>query len=228
MTGQIKTSDGGSLSYPESDQAGFPEAAIYTRISGSIDQNNPLGDQNASALDGSFSVSYLPAGTYDITIESLGYRPMTLPGVVITNASTHLGTLTLQKGPTLLATLASPTARASIRPAWEPPWRSPRIWRAFIFGQISSDANTGNITSIRFSGFELTPKIYSVLLFDNQNNIIAPPEGQSLTFTSNSDSIVKALTYQPSQPFCDRAFIAVGLQHEHQLLLQPAAAQPRR
>jgi len=201
LTGKIVTVDGGSLGYPESDQAGFPEAAIYTLLEGTIDQDNPLGDSNASALDGSFVISDLPAGTYDITVESLGYRPLKLTGIALTSTSKDLGTLTLQKGPSLKVTLAKPdgtsvnTSDVQFAVAATPDLGS------LIFGQIASDANTGNITSIQFSGFELSPQTYSVLLFDSQSNITSPPEGLNLTFTSNSDSLVKALTYQPSQPF---------------------------
>src|SRR5262249_30658110 len=71
---------------------------------------------------------------------------------------------------------------------------------SIIFGQINSDANTNNILSIKFAGFELSPKTYSVLLFDTHNNIIVPSEGKGLVFTSNTDSLSKSLVFQPTAP----------------------------
>src|SRR5262249_50776053 len=152
---------------------------------------NPLGDTSATALDGTFSIPYLPAGTYDITVESLGYRPAKITGVAIGSSSKDLGTITLQTGPSLNATLAIPDGSNVNTNDVRFAVAATADLGSIIFGQITSDAKTSNITSIQFSGFELSPKVYSVLLFDNQDNIITPPEGKSLVFTNNNDSIAK-------------------------------------
>ena len=182
------------------------------QVEGTVDADNPLGNESATALDGTFSIPYLPAGIYDITVESLGYRPLRVTGVNITNGSVSLGTLTLQKGPTLNGTLAKPDGSSVNTGNVNFAVAATSDLGSIIFGRIVSDANTGNITSIQFSGFELSPKVYSVLLFfsDPQNNIITPPEGRAISFTSNSDVMTKAFTYQPSQPFALTHILKVG------------------
>jgi hypothetical protein len=70
---------------------------------------------------------------------------------------------------------------------------------SLIFGQITSDDNTRTIRSLRFSGFE-DNKSYSVLLFDEKDNITSPSEGRNLIFVSSADSKSLSLTYQPSAP----------------------------
>jgi hypothetical protein len=206
LTGRVATIDGGSLGYPENDNAGFPVAAVYFRAQGTVNEDNPLGDVAATALDGTFSIPYIPAGIYDLTVESLGYRPLMLTGISITNASKDLGTLTLQKGPSLKAMLVKPDGSSVNTSDVQMAVAATADLGSIIFGQITSDSKTNNIASIQFSGFELTPKVYSVMLFDNQGNIVVPPEGKSLVFANNTDSVVKTLTYQPSAPF---AFIHI-------------------
>ena len=72
---------------------------------------------------------------------------------------------------------------------------------SIIFGQVNKDATTGNILSLKFSGFLTSPQVYNVLLFDKQNNITSPPEGANLVFVSSTEVITRALTYVPSPPF---------------------------
>jgi hypothetical protein len=200
FTGTIATSDNGPLSFPDGDQAGYPAAAIFVNLQGTNMADNPLGDENASNLSGSFTISNYPAGIYDLTIESLGYRPVKITGVTLTNALKNLGTITLQKGPALQTTLTKPDGSAvNTTDVHQAVAVTPDL-SSIIFGQINSDAQTNNILSIKFAGFELSPKTYNVLLFDTHDNIIVPVEGKSLTFAANSDSVVKALTFQPTAP----------------------------
>ena len=81
FTGKIVTADGGSLSFPESDQAGYPVAAVYLHLEGSTSDDNPLGQESATNLDGTFTIGDLVPGVYDITVESLGYQPYRATGL---------------------------------------------------------------------------------------------------------------------------------------------------
>ena len=202
ITGRILTADGESLSYPDGDQVGYPAAAIFLHLEGSTSDNNPLGQEYATALDGSFSIGDLVPGLYDVIVESLGYQPYKVTGVALTNGTTqNLAAITLQRGAELDATLARPdgslvnTGQVQTVVAVSPDLTS------IIFGQVNKDATTGNILSLKFSGFQVTPQTYNVLLFDNQNNITTPPEGRGLVFVSSSEVITRALTYEPSPPF---------------------------
>jgi len=202
FTGRIITVDGGSLSFPDSKQLGFPAAAIFLHLQGDTSEDNPLGIEIATNLDGSFTFGQLVAGVYDLTVESLGYQPYKLIGLTLSNGATqNLGTITLQRGAELDATLARPdgslvnTGQVQTVVAVSPDLSS------IIFGQVNEDANTGNILSIKFSGFLTSPQTYNVLLFDDQNNITTPPEGRGLVFISSSDVISRSLTYEPSAPF---------------------------
>jgi hypothetical protein len=99
LTGTVVTGDGGALSYPEDKNSGFPVAAVYLRAQGSQlgQDDNPLGNiTEATGLDGRFTVSHLVAGTYVVTIESLGYRP--IQRVVTIDGTADFGTATLQRG----------------------------------------------------------------------------------------------------------------------------------
>ncbi len=202
LAGQIVTADAGSLSYPDGDQIGYPAAAIFLHLEGSTSDDNPLGQDYATALNGSFTIGELVPGLYDITVESLGYQPYKVTAISVANgAIQNLGTITLQRGAELDATLAKPdgslvnTGQVQTVVAVSPDLTN------IIFGQVNKDATTGNILSIKFSGFQLTPQTYNILLFDQQNNITTPPEGRNLVFVSSSDVITRALTYEPSPPF---------------------------
>jgi len=202
FTGKVVTVDGGTLSFPDGDQVGYPAAAVYLHLEGSTSDDNPLGMENATALDGSFAAGDLVAGLYDVTIESLGYQPYRLTGVALSKgASQSLGTITLPKGAELDTTLTKPdgtlvnTGQVQTAVGVSPDLTS------IIFGQVAKDASTGNILAIKFSGFQLSPQIYNILLFDDQNNITTPPEGRGLVFTSSAAVMSRALTYEPSAPF---------------------------
>jgi len=202
LTGMIVTADGGALSYPEDPYQGYPAAAIYLHREGYVSSNdNPLGEiTEMTGLDGRFRIINLVAGTYDVTLMSLNYRPVRMTVQVKDAQAFDLGTVTFQKGPVLLATLKMPdgspvtTSNVNFAAAVTADFSS------MVFGQINSDANTQNILSIRFSGFDLSPKTYSVVLGDQMGTITMPTEGQRVIFNSNDDSSTLALTYQPAQP----------------------------
>src|SRR6185312_15494443 len=188
LTGKIVTADGGPLAFPDSDQAGYPAAAIFLHPSGTVDADNPLGDESATALDGTFQLNDLVAGTYDITVESLGYQPVKLSNVVLNSLSTTaLGTITLQNGPSLTATVAKPDGSAVNTNDVNMAVAATSDLSSIIFGRIQSDAATTNILSVSFAGFQLSPSNYSILLFDNNDNIILPTEGRNLVFASTGD-----------------------------------------
>ncbi|HVO33340.1 MAG TPA: fibronectin type III domain-containing protein, partial [Elusimicrobiota bacterium] len=208
LTGKIVTSDNGALSYPQGDEAGYPAAAVFVHLEGMPTEDNPLGDENSTALDGSFNIPYLPPGLYDLTIESLGYKPLRLNGVSLTTIVKDLGTLTLSKGAALNTTITTPngspvnTSDVSFAVAVTPDVST------VIFGQILADGSK-NITGINFAGFDLAPKTYTVLLFDSQNNIITPPEGQGLSFADYS-TLTRSLTFRPAAPFAFTHIIRSG------------------
>jgi hypothetical protein len=202
FTGSIRTADGGPLAFPDNDQSGYPEAAIYLHLVGNSSDDNPLGQENATNIDGSFSIGNIVAGTYDITVESLGYQPYRVTGVAIAKGTTKdLGSITLQKGAVLNATLARPDGTLVNTNEVETVVAVSQDLTSIIFGQANKDANSGNILSLKFSGFLNSPQSYNVLLFDKNNNITSPLEGRNLVFTSTSQVVTKALTYVPSPPF---------------------------
>jgi hypothetical protein len=198
--GTVQTVDGGALYFPSDEQSGYPAAAIYVKLQGDPTGDDPLGDENATALNGSFNITHLPAGVYDLTIMSLGYRPVRMIGVTLTSTPRNLGTITLQKGPSLTATLAKPDGSAVNTSDVRQAVAASADLSSIIFGQINSDAQTNNILSIKFAGFELSPKVYSILLFDSRDNIIVPSDGRNIVFTANNDSAAKTLTFQPTAP----------------------------
>lgn len=200
VTGKVVTVDGGPLDFPESENAGYPAAALYLKQQGvQGNSDDPLGDiRAATALDGTFTVNYLAPGTYILTIDSLGYRPVRQT-ISVTNGTLAMGTITLQKGASLTATLAKPNGSAVTTSDVRTAVAVTSDLSSIIFGKAESDANTKNITSVKWAGFE-TNKTYSVLLFDELDNIVQPPEGRSLSFASVSDALTLALTYQPSAP----------------------------
>ncbi|MFA5975515.1 MAG: carboxypeptidase regulatory-like domain-containing protein [Elusimicrobiota bacterium] len=203
FAGRVRTVDDGAFSYPDGDkEMGFPVAAVYLHLQGAAEDDNPMGWSNATGLDGNFSIPNIVAGTYDITVMSLGYRPLKLTGVILSRGvARDLGTLTLQKGPQLTVTLAKPdgtsvnTNDIRMAVAVTPDMSS------LIFSQIDSDANTGDIRFIKFGGFELSPKTYNILFFDNQDNMSSPVDGRGIVFSANTDVLSKAITLQPSAPF---------------------------
>jgi len=202
FTGKVMTVDGGSLSYPDGDQVGFPSAAVYLHLEGSTSDDNPLGMENATALDGSFVIADLVAGVYDITVESLGYQPYRVLGVSLAKGgSQSLGTITLQRGAELDATLAKPDGTLVNTGQVQTAVGVSADLTSIIFGQVTKDATTGNILSLKFSGFQVSPQTYNILLFDNQNNITTPPEGRALVFDSSTTILSRALTYEASPPF---------------------------
>jgi hypothetical protein len=202
MVGQVVTADGGNLSFPDGDQVGYPAAAVYLHLEGSTSDNNPLGQEYATSLNGSFTIGDLVPGLYDMTVESLGYQPYKVTGIALTNGTTqNRGTITLQTGAELDATLAGPDGSLiNISQVQNAVAASPDL-SSIIFGQITKDATTGNILSIKFSGFQVSPQTYNVLFIDQQNNITTPPEGEGLVFVSSSQVMTRALTYEASQPF---------------------------
>ncbi len=197
----LKPPNGQPLSYPESDQQGYPAAAIYVFLHGDTTVDNPLGTSNATDLDGTFSIPFLQAGVYDITIESLGYKPVRLTNITLTDdTNKDLGTTTLQTGPILNAALAKPDGSAVNTKDVRTAVAASNDLGSIIFGQVNSDANTGNILSVKFAGFDLSPKTYTVLFFDSRDNVIVPPEGKGLVFGPDSDNVSKSLTYTPTAP----------------------------
>jgi hypothetical protein len=146
VSGKIITADGNPLSFPDGGQQGYPAAAVYLFLHGDNTVDNPLGNENATALDGTFSIPYLQAGIYDITIESLGYKPVKFLNVSLnSNSVDNLGTITLQTGPSLTATLAKPDGSLVNTSDVQTAVAASADLSSIIFGQINSDAKTGNI-----------------------------------------------------------------------------------
>jgi len=199
LSGTILTEDNGPLSYPDEDRGGYPAAAIYMRaLNGPTQDDDPLGDiREATALDGTFAIRNLVPGTYVVQVVSLGYRPKRLTLTV--DGATSAGSITLQKGPRLMATLTKPDGSGVNTTDTRQAVAVTADLNSIIFGQIASDQNTRNIRSIQFDGFELN-KTYSILIFDSLDNIMQPSEGRSISFTDNSQSQSIGLTYKQGTP----------------------------
>ncbi len=201
LSGQVLTMDSGPLGYPDGDkEQGYPAAAIYLQKQGvPTAGDNPLGDiQAASNLDGSFSITSLVPGRYDVQVVSLNYKPHKF-AFTIEAGSNNAGTITLQVGAILNTTLQKTDGSDVSSEDVEFAVAVTADLGTIIFGQISKDEHTRTIRSIRFSGFDST-KRYSVLLFDNRDNITSPNEGRNLAFSSDSEEKNLTLTYQPSAP----------------------------
>jgi outer membrane receptor protein involved in Fe transport len=70
----------------------------YATITVSDSLSNKTVTGSTSAKDGHFIVDEAPAGRYLVTIECIGYKPVTLPGVEVTkNGNTSLKTIMLNK-----------------------------------------------------------------------------------------------------------------------------------
>lgn len=201
LSGQVLTIDGGALGYPDGDQEqGYPAAAIYLQKQGAASSgDDPLGDiKAASNLDGSFSIASLVPGTYDVRIISLNYKPY--KGVVTVAAgSNSLSTITLETGAALTATLLKPDGSGVNENEVRMAVAVTADLGTILFGQAAKDDNTKTVRSIRFSGFDSTKK-YSVLIFDQHDNIVSPNEARNLTFSSDTEEKTLSLTYQPSAP----------------------------
>lgn len=199
LTGSVSTSDNGSLSYPEGERQGYPAAAIYMHRSGENSADNPLGEiQEPTALDGSYSITNLVPGTYEIQIISLNYKPHKFTLTIAAGANS-VAAVTLQKGAVLNATLAKSDGSGVNTDDVNFAVAVTADLSSIIFGQIASDDNTRTIRSVRFSGFE-TAKRYSVLFFDKRDNINSPVEGRNVQFAADTDEKTLTLTFQPTAP----------------------------
>ncbi len=200
LSGRVSTEDGGALSFPEEEQQGYPAAAIYLQRQGVPSSgDDPLGEiREATALDGTYTLSNLVPGTYEVTIISLEYKPYKFT-TTLSAGSNSVSAITLEKGAVLTAGLqrtdGSGVNTQDVRFAVA----ATADLESILFGQIKSDDATRTIRSIRFSGFE-TGKRYSVLLFDDRDNITSPTEGRGLTFSSDNEDKTLTLTFQPSAP----------------------------
>lgn len=205
LNGRVVTEDGGALSFPEDDRAGYPAAAVYLKRDGSADSDDPLGEiRGATDLNGNFSLPYLVPGNYSMQVLSLGYR--TYKAAVAVSGATNAGTITLQTGPRLTATLAKPDGTAVTTNDVQSAVAVTSDLESILFGQIKSDSVTRNIQSLTFDGFELN-KTYSILLFDELQNIVQPTEGRSIRFTGEeTENRSVSMTYRLSAP---TAFVQV-------------------
>ena len=130
---------------------------------------------------------HLVAGTYDMTVESLGYQPYRLSTGWSSRAALRraIPAITLQKGAELDATLARPEGSLVNSSQVDTCVAVSQVLTSIFFGQASNDANTGNNPPQKFSGFLTSPQRYNVLLFDKHNNIPSPPEGRNRGFISS-------------------------------------------
>jgi len=200
LSGSVTTSDGGALSYPEDKQQGYPAAAVYLKRQGVPSTgDDPLGEiREATNLNGTYSISNLVPGTYDIIVMSLNYKPSRFTQT-LTAGSNSAAAVSLQKGSVLTATLLKPDGTGVNTSDVRFAVAATADLGSIIFGQVTSDENTRSIRSIRFSGFE-TSKRYSILLFDDKGNITTPTEGRNLQFSSDTEDKTLTLTFQASAP----------------------------
>lgn len=200
LSGSVSTVDSGPLAYPDDKQQGYPVAAIYLKRQGvPASGDDPLGEIRASTnLDGTYTISNLVPAIYDITVMSLEYKPYVFTQT-ITAGSNAASAITLQKGSVVNATLRKPDGTGVTTSDVQFAVAATADLQSILFGQITSDENTRGVSAIRFSGFE-TNKRYSILLFDDKDNITTPAEGRNLLFTTDTDEKTLVLTYQPSAP----------------------------
>ena len=200
LTGKVVTSDGGPLSYTDGDQKGYPVAAIYLKAQGDRNEDNPLGFASATDLNGNFTISNLVPGIYDLTAESFGYGPVKLAAITVTSASQNLPTITLQRGPSLQVNLAHADGTPVNTSEVDTVVAATADLGYILFGQVTSDANTSNIVSIKFAGFQLAPQTYSIVLIDKQGNLYSPADGTGIQFSSATDQAVRNITFTPGKP----------------------------
>lgn len=96
VKGTVKTEDGGPLQ--NFDDPNIPTAMVFMQKEDTFPRTNPIGDiMTTTAMDGTFSIEALPAGTYKLVVLSGGYASCTKE-VVVADTEVNAGTLTMKRG----------------------------------------------------------------------------------------------------------------------------------
>ncbi len=223
VTGQIATADGGELVYPFGEEKGFPAAAIFVQPRGVPATKTPLGDiETQTDESGRFSVPGLSTGTYVLRAVSLGYVVSESTAIVTisTNgipsfrlfqgpvASPSLQVITLATGAVITGRILKPdpnTASGFSTPNADEVdvvAAASADFSKFVIGSVEIDPNARTINSYTISGFEPGNAYDIIIAPKDSDELVFPPEGAGITFSSTETTKTLNLTYNPAAPVC--------------------------
>ena len=211
VTGQVVVEDaatGGELSYPFGATKGFPAAAINLQLKGVIATKSALGDIEA-VTDGSrrFRVPGLSTGTYALKATSLGYAVFN--ATVTTTATSFVmytgsntpsnylpgNIITLRRGATVTGKIVKSDGKAPNDSEVAGVAAANFSQGEYVVGSIEIDKKAKTVSGYTISGFK--PGIsYDLVILpaDNADDIIFPPEGSGISFTTAESTATKNIT----------------------------------
>ncbi|MBI4347670.1 MAG: carboxypeptidase regulatory-like domain-containing protein, partial [Elusimicrobia bacterium] len=223
VTGQVRTIDGAELSYPFGEQKGFPAAALFLQPRGVPAIKNPLGDIEAQTNEtGAFEVVGLSTGSYSLRAVSLGYviaqatvsvrvssgaasfcifqDPLATNGclqtIVLSTGAVVTGRIT-KPDPTTSSGFSTPNAdEVDVVAAATPDFSE------FVIGSVEIDPNARTVNSYTISGFRSNTSYDIIIAPKDSDELVFPPEGAAVTFTSTETTKTINLTYNPAAPVC--------------------------
>ena len=175
VRGRIVTPDGGDLETPfDHDQS--PGGDIIMNRVGTIPAKNPLGNiEQTTQADGSFEIRGLVPGTYSLWGLAKGYANGLVKNIVVGNGVTDIGNVALLAGFKLRGELKRPDGSAPSSTDIDTLVAVRGGFEELVIGQLTKDA-AGTIIGYEISGFQPN-KSYTVLAFDNQNDILVLGDG---------------------------------------------------
>ncbi len=197
ITGTITTADGKPLSYPFSDQLGFPAAAVIANKQGDVPTGNPIGDiETRSDINGSFTLDRLSTGTYDVYFFSVGYA------VKKTSVSVAAGAVslnvTLNTGLELSGDISKSDGTKPVESELNTILAASADFSEIVIGANNTNGNTGTIDGYSLAGLK-SGTTYTIMFFSNGDDIIVPPESvNGVWITTNTSNF--NLTYAQSAP----------------------------
>ncbi|MFH2203652.1 MAG: hypothetical protein ABIJ96_11090 [Elusimicrobiota bacterium] len=219
VTSQVRTSDGGVLSYPFGERKGFPAAAVFMQRRGILPKANPLGDIAAvTEGDGAFEILGLSTGTYDLKAVSLGYSVFTATVTVnvgdfaISAGGVQLSSITLTRGAQVAGRILLPDGSAPSTDEVTGVAAADRTFTRFVVGALETDENARTVSGYTITGFE-TGVTYDVVILTGEGaNVVAPAEGQGVSFTAAESTATKTinLTFGRVAPECTATSKHIG------------------
>lgn len=218
IKGKVVTEDGGSLSYPFGDQAGYPTAAVALKLADEV-SDNPFGDIIAPAnVDGTFLIEGVTAGTYELRAVSLGYA-VTLKSLSVGSGLTDAGALTLSRGATLSGTIAKPDGALPSEKEITGIGAADKDFSNVLFGTVKKDPVSRTVNQYEITGF-LPNVSYNVGFFseDGEINVAA----QNISFSSATEQKTLNIIFRPMKPgLFTKAYKSTGAVKVNIELTQP-------